>query len=206
MLLTGDLEKLKSMLMRMAKYTYDVVSRTAKLLEEIDATSRASIWSEVDHISAGLDIVRREFVNEVLMFIARRQPLGRELLVAHTLISIAYDVYRISRYCREIARIDSMLSPESNVSRIADVKEIFDYAVKAVEVVLRDLVELKPSSEKKIIEIDNKVDEYYRQLLKEVISSDKVDRYTALKMLIARHVERIVDHANYIENYLKDLA
>ncbi|MEM2398230.1 MAG: PhoU domain-containing protein, partial [Ignisphaera sp.] len=162
--------------------------------------------SEIDNSASLLERIRKEFVNEVLVFIARRQPLGKELLVAHTLIGIAYDVYRISRYCREIARIDSMLNPASSLSDVEDIKGVFSEAVKAVEISLNDLISLEPINEATVIEIDNKVDEYYKKLLKEVVLRDSVDRLTALKILIMRHIERIVDHANYIENYLKTLA
>lgn len=206
MLLEEDLARLRTVLAHMAKHTQDVVSKTAMLFQDIDPALRTSLWGEIDEVSTGLEIVRREFVNEILLFIVRRQPLGRELLTAHVLTNVAYDVYRISRYCREVARIDSMLAPESNVSQIPGLREVFGYAARAVEVVLRDLVELKPNGEKEIAEIDSKVDEYYKKLIKEVVSSEKVDKYTALKMLIVRHVERIVDHTTYIENHLKELV
>ncbi|MEM4814067.1 MAG: hypothetical protein QXW24_07690, partial [Ignisphaera sp.] len=123
----------------------------------------------------------------------------------HTLISIAYDVYRISRYCREIARIDIMLTPES-IASINGASEMFGYAIKAVENALKDLIELKPVNERTILEIDSNVDTHYRALLKEVISREYVDRSTSLKVLIMRHIERIVDHANYIEDHLKLLT
>ncbi|MEM1526949.1 MAG: PhoU domain-containing protein [Ignisphaera sp.] len=206
MLLIEELEKLKSVLLHMAKYTKDVIYKTSSLFEKLESSYRERIWSEIDNSASLLERIRKEFVNEVLVFIARRQPLGKELLVAHTLIGIAYDVYRISRYCREIARIDSMLNPESSLSDVEDIKGVFSEAVKAVEISLNDLISLEPINEATVIEIDNKVDEYYKKLLKEVVLRDSVDRLTALKILIMRHIERIVDHANYIENYLKTLA
>lgn len=206
MLLEEDLERLKSILGHMAKHTRDVVSKTAMLFEDIDNALRTSLWSDIDKTAITLEMVRREFVNEILLFIVRRQPLGRELLTAHVLTNVAYDVYRISRYCREIARIDSMLTPESNVSQIPELREVFGYAARAVEIVLKDLVQLKPNGEKEIAEIDGRVDEYYKKIIKDVVTSDKVEKYTALKLLIVRHVERIVDHTAYIENHLKELA
>ncbi|MEM4553676.1 MAG: PhoU domain-containing protein [Ignisphaera sp.] len=205
MLLINELERLRSILLHMAEHTHKVMIKTSELFNESNTTVRESLWREIDEISSILDRIRREFVNEVLVFIARRQPLGKELLIAHTLISIAYDVYRISRYCREIARIDIMLTPES-IASIKGASEMFRYAIKAVENALKDLVELKPVNERAILEIDNNVDTQYRALLKEVISREYVDRSTSLKVLIMRHIERIVDHANYIEDHLKLLT
>jgi phosphate transport system protein len=163
-------------------------------------------WREIENTAAILDRIRREFVNEVLVFIARRQPLGRELLASHVLISIAYDVYRISRYCREIARIDSMLAPSSGLSTVANLSEAFREAEKAVEAALNDLIEFSPKRVGIVNEVDNRVDEAYKNVLLEVTSSTTVSREVAVKAIIMRHIERIVDHAQYIEQYLSELT
>lgn len=205
MLMVDELERLKSIILHMASHIRDIVSKTSMLFKEINIDSRRRIWGEIDSTSAMLDRIRKEFVNEVLVFMARRQPLGKELLIAHTLISIAYDVYRISRYCREITRIDSVLAPQFGVANIRVVGEAFEEATRAVESALDDLVRLKPMNENIIVEIDGRVDKLYNTLLIDVSSRDSVDRMTALGILVMRHIERIVDHANYIERYLKDL-
>uniref|UniRef100_A0A7J3I6T9 Phosphate uptake regulator PhoU n=1 Tax=Ignisphaera aggregans TaxID=334771 RepID=A0A7J3I6T9_9CREN len=205
MLMAAELERLKSIILHMASHIRDIVSKTSKLFKEIDMDSRRGIWEEIDSTSAMLDRIRKEFVNEVLVFMARRQPLGKELLISHTLISIAYDVYRISRYCREIARIDSVLAPQFSVANIRVVGDAFEEATRAVERALDDLVRLKPTNENIVVEIDGRVDKLYNTLLVDVSSRDSVDRMTALGILVMRHIERIVDHANYIERYLKDL-
>ncbi|MEM1693408.1 MAG: PhoU domain-containing protein, partial [Ignisphaera sp.] len=131
--MAAELERLKSIILHMASHIRDIVSKTSKLFKEIDMDSRRGIWEEIDSTSAMLDRIRKEFVNEVLVFMARRQPLGKELLISHTLISIAYDVYRISRYCREIARIDSVLAPQFSVANIRVVGDAFEEATRAVE-------------------------------------------------------------------------
>lgn len=205
-LLVEELERLKTIILHMAEHTRNVIEKTAKLFSEIDPNARKRLWDEIDNMSSLLDRVRREFVNEVLTFMAKRQPLGKELLTAQTLLSIAYDVYRISRYCREIARIDSMLAPSSGVWQIEGIATMFSKAAKAVEKALEDLVKLRPSNIEEILRIDSEVDEYYKKLIMDVVSSTIVDRLTTLKVLIMRHIERIVDHANYIEDYLSDLA
>ncbi|MEM4788144.1 MAG: PhoU domain-containing protein [Ignisphaera sp.] len=203
--MAAELERLKSIILHMASHIRDIVSKTSKLFKEIDMDSRRGIWEEIDSTSAMLDRIRKEFVNEVLVFMARRQPLGKELLISHTLISIAYDVYRISRYCREIARIDSVLAPQFSVANIRVVGDAFEEATRAVESALDDLVRLKPTNENIVVEIDGRVDKLYNTLLVDVSSRNSVDRMTALGILVMRHIERIVDHANYIERYLKDL-
>jgi phosphate transport system protein len=205
-LTTAELEKLKGILIRMAQNIKGILQVTEKLMSVSDVEQRKRFWREIENTAAILDRIRREFVNEVLVFIARRQPLGRELLASHVLISIAYDVYRISRYCREIARIDSMLAPSSGLSTVANLSEAFREAEKAVEAALNDLIEFSPKRVGIVNEVDNHVDEAYKNVLLEVTSSTTVSREVAVKAIIMRHIERIVDHAQYIEQYLSELT
>jgi len=205
-LTTAELEKLKGILIRMAQNIKGILQVTEKLMSVSDVEQRKMFWREIENTAAILDRIRREFVNEVLVFIARRQPLGRELLASHVLISIAYDVYRISRYCREIARIDSMLAPSSGLSTVANLSEAFREAEKAVEAALNDLIEFSPKRVGIVNEVDNRVDEAYKNVLLEVTSSTTVSREVAVKAIIMRHIERIVDHAQYIEQYLSELT
>jgi len=189
----------------MAQNIRKILQITKRLMEVEGFEQRKMFWREIEDTAIILDKIRRELVNETLVFIARRQPLGRELLSAHTLISIAYDVYRISRYCREIARIDSMLAPSSGLSTITSLSKAFEEAVKAVEAALDDLVEFSPRRVSTVNEIDNHTDEIYKNILLEITSSTTVSREMAVKALIMRHIERIVDHAQYIEQYLSEI-
>uniref|UniRef100_A0A7J3Z909 PhoU domain-containing protein n=1 Tax=Ignisphaera aggregans TaxID=334771 RepID=A0A7J3Z909_9CREN len=201
-----ELERLKSILIHKVHHIKRVLQVTEKLIAVSDVKQREELWKEVEDMSAILERVRMEFVNEVLVFMARRQPLGRELLTAHILISIAYDVYRISRYCREIARIDSMLaSSSSGLSTVANLSEAFKEAVKAIEAALSDLVEFSPRRTNIVKEIDTRIDDVYKSVLLEITSSTTVSRDMAVKALIMRHIERMVDHAQYIEQYLSEL-
>jgi phosphate transport system protein len=200
-----ELERLKSILIHMAQNIRKILQITKRLMEVEGFEQRKMFWREIEDTAIILDKIRRELVNETLVFIARRQPLGRELLSAHTLISIAYDVYRISRYCREIARIDSMLAPSSGLSTLTSLSKAFEEAVKAVEAALDDLVEFSPRRVSTVNEIDNHTDEIYKNILLEITSSTTVSREMAVKALIMRHIERIVDHAQYIEQYLSEI-
>lgn len=203
MVLSGEVEKLKSMLLGMARRVKEAVEETRILFTELDPEKRKRSCEKVEGLSLELDRIRRGIVDEVLTFIARRQPLGRDLLVAHAVISIAYDMYRISRYCREIAKIDLLLAPEAGLAQIEGLARVFDEALAAVGYIINDISEFKPVSEGAIVKLDEAVDEEYRDVIKRVASSNTVDRGTALKLLIMRHIERIVDHVCYVENHLK---
>ena len=200
------LDALKRELNRMAQRVRSIMLATQRLIETSDLEVRRQLWSEINSTTLLLDELRGEFVNEVLVFIAQGQPLGRDLLVSHVLLSIAYDVLRIARYCREIARIDSMLAPTHGLSDLANLSHMFKKAIEAVEASLRDLEELNTRSKSVVEEIDKYIDEAYRSTLIEVASSSTITRELALKALLMRHIERIVDHAQYIEQYMEKLV
>jgi phosphate transport system protein len=190
----------------MAQRVRSIMLATQRLIETDDLEVRRRLWSEINSTTLLLDELRGEFVDEVLVFIAQGQPLGRDLLVSHVLLSIAYDVLRIARYCREIARIDSMLAPTHGLSDLANLSHMFKKAIEAVEASLSDLEELNTRSKSVVEEIDKYIDEVYRSTLIEVASSSTVTRELALKALLMRHIERIVDHAQYIEQYMEKLV
>jgi phosphate transport system protein len=183
-----------------------VMYATQRLIETSELEERRRLWSEIENTVILLDELREQFINEVLLFIAQEQPLGRDLLVSHVLLGIAYDALRISRYCREIARIDSMLAPTSGLNNIVSLSHTFKRAIEAVEASLHDLEEFNTRRKNIVAEIDRYIDEVYKTTLLEVTSSSTVQRELALKALLMRHIERIVDHAQYIEQYLEKLV
>lgn len=203
--MTRDLNNLRDMLMRMTSQAIKSVEITRKLFKTSDLDIRKEVWKEVDNISKVLDTLREEIINETLSFIARYQPLGKELRITRTLINAAYDIFRISRYCREITRIDSMLSPDNGISSIKDIDPIFDDVLRALNAAFTDLKELTIKRESIVRSVDEIIDLQYMNTLKEVTSSPVISREKAVKAVLMRHVERIVDHAQYIENYVREL-
>jgi len=200
------LEVLVIELNRMTQRLKSAVYATHRLIETSELEERRRLWSEIEDTAVLLDELRGQFINGVLLFIAQEQPLGRDLLVSHILLSIAYDALRISRYCREIARIDSMLAPTSGLNNLVSLSHTFKKAIEAVEAALHDLEEFNTRRKNIVEEIDRYIDEVYKTTLLEVASSNTVQRELALKALLMRHIERIVDHAQYIEQYLEKLV
>jgi len=205
-IITSELEKLKIGLVRMSLMVKRVVHVTQELFNAEAFESREKLWGELEDLVIILDEMRKDLVNEVLMFIAKTQPLGRELLAAHVILSTAYDVHRISRYCREIARIDSMLAPSSGLNRLVSLSDMFKLAVEAVEAALDDIFEFAPKRSVLISSIDFQVDEAYKKILTMLASFINVPREVAFEALVMRHIERIVDHAQYIEQHLSGVV
>lgn len=197
---------IKTTIDHMVDYTVHVAEDTLRLFKTRNIEERVSTWNRVEERVFVLEDHRRELVSNILLYIAGRQPLGRELLSAYVLLSIAYDLYRISRYLREIMLVDKLLSPERGLCDLGDIMEVLYKAIEALNCALRDLRELNQSNRECVYRIDDEVDTLYSSILRRVVSSDRVENIDALRVLLMRHIERIIDHAVYIENYLGELT
>lgn len=204
MLTSEELRLAMSIMHRMSRYVEDVMKETGKLFTLHDLNERKMVWEEVENIASMLEEARRDLIYRVLMYIVKAQPLGRDLITAYVLINIAYDLYRVSRYCREISKIDQLLAPKQGLADLG-LSDLFSMAVDAVKAALEDLERQEPTNMKYVGEIDSLVDSTYKETLRKTLSQASVPGIKTLGLLVVRHVERIVDHAHYIEQYLVEL-
>lgn len=196
--------RLESEMKRLISHTIRVINLTEELFVNGEGRERAR--DEIENLTFVIEEIRKDVTMLILMAIARTQPLGRELITLHSMISAVYDTYRISRYCRELARIDALLSPRSGLSQIREMEAAFRKAKEAVIAALEDLERGRPSNWDVVARIDAEIDSKYAELMREIASSDVVRGEQALELLAMRHIERIVDHAVYIEMHAKDIA
>ena len=143
--------------------------------------------------------LRRATTIETLLLIARWQPLGRDLAKAEGYIRAAYDLFRIARYLREIVRLNLVAGPLKGLgldpTPLKKAREMVGTAVKA-------LLEENEELGKRVEEADKDIDDYYLHALKK-LSMERVSRKDAVEALLARHVERIADHATYLAKLLE---
>ncbi|GAB6148618.1 phosphate signaling complex PhoU family protein [Stetteria hydrogenophila] len=168
-----------------------------EILESIKAGRRLSL-DAVDEKLALIEELRLNTAIESLLYIARWQPLGRDLARAEGYIRTSYSLYRIARYLREIARLDEATGPLReagvNLDALAKAREMTSNAVKA-------LLEENTWLANEVEKADKDIDKYYEESLKK-LNQDPIPRNTAIQALFARHVERIADHATYIAELL----
>lgn len=189
---------------RLGELIEKVVDETYKLFNDNDIESRKDTWREVSNLGSVIEELRRIIIHDILMYVVKYQPLGRDLVASYVLLNITYDIYRISRYCREIAKADQILAPKSGIANL-ELREIFEKANIAVKYSITDLLDLKPSNRGKIQEIDEFIDNYYAETMRSIIEGETTTSIKALKLLVIRHIERIIDHTQYIEQYLSEL-
>ncbi len=130
--------------------------------------------------------------------IARYQPVASDLRVIKSSMKIAYDLARLGRYAYDIVQVLDLV----NGGKAADkpfLEKMSEKVLKMMRLSFETLRTRDVQMARKLIEMDNEVDSLYRGYLKGLIGNPNLTAAEAVSTaLIARHLERIADHAWYI--------
>jgi len=154
--------------------------------------TQVRIWS--NELQGRYDDVEEKAVE----LIARYQPVASDLRVIKSSMKIAYDLARLGRYAYDIVQVLDLI----NGGKAADKPFLEKMSEKVLAMMRLSFQTLRTHDVKvarQLIEMDNEVDNLYRGYLKGLISNPNLKAAEAVSTaLIARHLERIADHAWYI--------
>ncbi|MCE4617502.1 MAG: phosphate uptake regulator PhoU [Desulfurococcales archaeon] len=177
---------------------YELVYRTLR-----DTVERIKRWEpgNLDDTIYLVESMMNVIEEQATFFIAKYQPLGPELFEAKSLIRVSYDLYRISRYCREINRVIEYMKCEGKEFRASkETVEAAELTLKMLEYSYRAYRDGDDSLRERVAEMDDRIDKTYTDTLKYVASVEKITPLEVADLLIVRHLERIADHSVYISS------
>jgi phosphate transport system protein len=188
------MDNLRNLMLEMGDLSVQTVEtamesyRTGKPLQEVNKSSN-KLKQLDDQVS--------ELAIEL---IARFQPVASDLRYIKACLEISYGFYRYGRYAHDIVEVldmfgDPAICDHAVVDASAEkTKEMIKLSVEAFAKKDVDLA-------KKITYMDDFVDNAYRDHIRKLMKSRKVELRCALsETLILRYLERIADHATYIGN------
>ena len=190
----SNLASLEKRARKVHEVTLELLRKTHKLVCSEDAREREKLIKDLEDGVALLDVLKRDVTGALLAYAVRYQPLGNDFRRVHALLDVLYDMFRIGRYCREIALTDKYVSRLSDES-LKDLRELMELSIRAYEKAYEAFFEGCMRCVDVVKEIDEKVDKLYVDFLKEVGSMRIVDSKIVAKTLALRHIERIVDHS-----------
>jgi len=187
------LEQLTNMVLDMGK----LAERT--VVDSLNAYQKSGLNSEsIFHLSEQLRILRESTDDLAVELLARFQPIANDLRYIKSCIDVSYDLGRFGRYAYDISLTPVRLGDLS----YCDFKMLLDMADKALVMIRKSMLAFKDRDAelaKTLKEDDDVIDQMYLDVLKSILSSKDVDAKCALAItLLARHIERIADHACYI--------
>jgi len=191
--LDAGLEAMSEILFQMA----DLAERTVEASTSAAAQgwrpdAQVRVWSNV--LQGRYDDVEEKAVE----LIARYQPVASDLRVIRSNMKIAYDLARLGRYAYDIVQVLDLIDG----GKAADRDFLEQMSEKVLNMMKLSFTTLRThdvDAARQLIEMDNGVDSLYRGYLRRLISNTNLNVAEAVSTaLIARHLERIADHAWYI--------
>ncbi len=193
-----ELEETKKLVVKMAKLVQDAIDKAIRSLNEQNVELAEEIIKGDDDI----DSLEVEIERRCIRMVALYQPEASDLRLVMGIYKMVSDLERMGDEAENIAERsiylaqEPPLKPYVNLTLMAEaVKEMVNDSV--ISFLQRDTLLAK-----KIIEKDDMIDELYHQLERELITYVMEDPRNIKRVIhlsfVARHFERIADHAENI--------
>ncbi|WP_282926225.1 phosphate signaling complex protein PhoU [Helcococcus kunzii] len=165
-----------------------LVNKNSELAEEVIAGDKYVNSKENDIESLALKLLLQE------------QPVASDFRFVTSTLRMITDLERIGDQAADISFLNVKMSHRTyQKSDLGSLIEMGVMAEEMVETVVKAYVDGDADLAASVIEMDDKVDEYFNRVRKEVISDVKSDKFTTKNsldiLMIAKYLERIGDHA-----------
>ncbi|MCK9367080.1 MAG: phosphate signaling complex protein PhoU [Metallibacterium scheffleri] len=196
-----ELSRLKGELGRMGQIAVAQIEGAMDVLERRD--SRAA--ERVILNDEAIDLLEASVSHDVLLLLARRQPMARDLREVMAALRIAADIERIGDYAANVAKRTIALNLSAPIPPAANLPTLAETAIELVRDVLIAYRESDADLARQVWERDVELDALYTSLFRELLTymmEDSRNITPATHVLfMAKNIERIGDHAtNIAEN------
>ena len=194
-----DLKIMNTDILKMATLAEEAIFKSIEALKNRDKELAQSVIQEDKKVDE-LELIVEE---TAIDFLALKQPLARDLRFITTGMKINSELERIADLAVNIAQRVLELVDKPILKPLIDIPKLTDVARKMVKDVIDAFVNSDENLAKKVILSDSEADNL-RNLIQEELINDYMskDASTATRavplLLIARHLERICDHATNI--------
>lgn len=194
-----ELSKLNTDLMKMGILTEEAIYRSIEALKAQDKKGAQAVINE-DHKIDELEL----FIEErAIKLLALQQPMARDLRFITTGMKINAELERIADLAVNISQRVIDLSDKPLLKPLIDIPKLGRIARNMVKWAIDAFVSRDKDLAKKVILTDPEADRLrnlvYEELINDYICKKGSTAPQAIPLLlIARHLERICDHATYI--------
>lgn len=190
----------------------DAVRMLSLLREECELARAGLISADTSSASACIaadervDRMQEELERRILIVIARRQPAARDLRFLGAMHRALADIERAGDYAVHVARSALALAGHPPIKRYTDIERIFEILLAMLEVSVRALTEPNAEAARKVLEMDNEIDDLYEQIQRELLShmiEDASKINVAIQLLaVGRYLERLGDHLENVNEHV----
>jgi phosphate transport system protein len=193
-----ELKQLKEKLMRMASLTEKSISLAVKSLKDRKEKLALQVFKGEEAINL-LDV---EIDNLGMKLMALRQPMAVDLRFINSAMRIAVELERIADLSVNIAERVLDLLKVPLLKPLIDIPRMAEMAQNMVKDSIDAFINRDDQSARDVCERDDDVDDLNNQIFRELLTYMMQDPTTIKRavdlILVARHLERIADHATNI--------
>ena len=168
-------------------------------------TGEVSLSKKVVAISSDIDHMESDIESLCLKLILHQQPVARDLRQISATLKMITDMERIGDQAEDIAEIVNYLKGKtaSETVHIRDMSaETITMVTDSIDAYVKKDIELA----KAVIRHDDKVDEYFdmikKNLIKMITENAENGEFAIDLLMIAKYFERIGDHATNIAEWV----
>lgn len=175
---------------------YPLSEKAVTLATEAFKTG-VDLTAEVYHLSEQLKHLHHEVSRLMTEIIARFQPVASDLRYIRACGDISYGFYRYGRYAYDITTAIGLFGNLKGCDW-STIDEVGQKVRKMMKMGMEAFEKRDVALAEEVIEMDDEVDEAYRNYLKYIISNEGERRCDIARLLVLRYLERIGDHATAI--------
>lgn len=193
-----DLQELKEDILKMGSVAEDMLAMAMKSLVERDNNMAKQVMKK-DHEANELEM---SIDDRCLKLLALRQPAGSDLRFIIIGLKISKDLERIGDLAVDIAQQAEHLNKEPQLKPYVTLPQMAEKTQIMVKEALDSFVNRDAAKANRVCELDDEVDDLKDFIFSELSEGMQKDAATVMRsirlILIARHLERIADHATNI--------
>jgi phosphate transport system protein len=176
------------------------------LLEAVEALKKRDLVSAQKTVDRDKEINQKRYAieNQVMISIATQQPMARDLRLLASILEVASEIERMGDYAKGIAIINQRMGNESLLKPLVDVPRMAQICADTLHRALTAFVNEDVDAAREIPKEDDRVDELYNQVYRELITyiiqdPKNIERANWL-LWVAHNLERFSDRvANICE-------
>ena len=198
MKLFHELESTKEAVIKMAKLVQRAIEKATKALNEQDIELAEEVIKGDDEI----DLLEVDIEKRCIRMIALYQPEASDLRMIMGIYKIVSDLERMGDEAENIAERAIILAEEPPLKPYVNLNFMAELVKEMVNDSVISFIQQDTLLAKKVIQKDDTIDELYHQLERELMTyvlEDPRNIKRAMNLsFVARHYERIADHAENI--------
>jgi len=193
-----ELEETKELVVKMARRVQESIDMAIKSLNE----QNVELAEEIIKADDDVDSLEVEIERRCIRMVALYQPEASDLRLVMGIYKIVSDLERMGDEAENIAERSIFLAQEPPLKPYVNLTMMAQMVKEMVEGSVICFLQRDTMLAKNIIEKDDMIDELYHQLERELITYVMEDPRNIKRVIhlsfVARHFERIADHAENI--------